>query len=760
MTGYLHPQVRDPNLINLRKAVRAVLLAPTVFVVFHQLLGNPTAASFAFFSAFVSLVFADFGGPTKPRALAYAVTIVIGDAAIIIASLLSVTVVWAALAMFAIMFLVSFAAIYGGYASAFVAPVALAYSFAVFISPPAAGIGDRLLGWSVGGAIALIGAIVLWPVDRRVVLRELLAGIIANLSDALVQLGAGNRERAVGALRQATDGLAGLRDRMATPLRPAGVASRNLGLLHLMENVGHAADLTTEVVTVGLDADDQPLLAEVTGALDRGVAVLRGEGAPESLLAGMDVVDQVRRVRRRLVDARAIDTYRVAAARTSSPAVAATDREADAVDVMRRSFPLLALSHIVLWLQANAAAAMGAGSGIRPVPSAPELSASTDAPATVMARVRKIAIDELDPDGVIFRNSVRAALAMALGIILAKLLPVAHGFWITLGVLLVLRSSAASTSSTALRAVAGTCAGFIVAAVVLLMLGSNPIMLWVLFPIATFFAAYTPGAISFAVGQVSFTVLVVVLFTLIDPLGMTTDLARLETVTVGAVTAAAVALILWPRGARAALANAVAAVYRASADGMTAALGGSEADRAKARQRLAAATRRADFAFAVALGEHGERIDAHAWITLSRAPAISRMLVDEIVPPLPDAPPVSCGAAAEDVARRVSAAARELSEVAGRMTRSMPVRPHGDVGGDADVALSRCLAGCVALGEHQVDQALIIIAWNDWLVRLDRAIHNAAPALEVVAAGSAPGAWLRWSQHQVLRPMGVEKGRV
>jgi hypothetical protein len=161
MLGHLHPHVRDPNLINLRKAGRALLLAPTVFVFFQQVLGNPTAASFAFFSAFVSLVFADFGGPMKPRALAYAATIIIGDVAIVIASLLSGTVVWAALAMFAIMFLVSFAAIYGGYASAFVAPVALAYSFAVFIPPSAAGIGDRLLGWSVGGAVALIGAIVL-----------------------------------------------------------------------------------------------------------------------------------------------------------------------------------------------------------------------------------------------------------------------------------------------------------------------------------------------------------------------------------------------------------------------------------------------------------------------------------------------------------------------------------------------------------------------------------------------------------------------
>ena len=214
--GYLQPHVRDPNVINLRKAGRALLLAPTVFVVFHQFLGNPTAAAFSFFSAFVSLVFADFGGPLKPRAMAYAATIIIGDVAIVIASLLSGTVVWAALAMFAIMFLVSFATIYGGYASAFVAPVALAYSFAVFIPPSAAGIGDRLVGWTVGGAVALIGAIVLWPVDRRVVLRELLAGIIAQLSDALVQLAPRGQPLAhyllLGGRDIAADGVEGVGD--------------------------------------------------------------------------------------------------------------------------------------------------------------------------------------------------------------------------------------------------------------------------------------------------------------------------------------------------------------------------------------------------------------------------------------------------------------------------------------------------------------------------------------------------------------------
>jgi hypothetical protein len=49
MLGHLHPHVRDPNLINLRKAGRALLLAPTVFVFFQQVLGNPTQPRSPFF---------------------------------------------------------------------------------------------------------------------------------------------------------------------------------------------------------------------------------------------------------------------------------------------------------------------------------------------------------------------------------------------------------------------------------------------------------------------------------------------------------------------------------------------------------------------------------------------------------------------------------------------------------------------------------------------------------------------------------------
>jgi uncharacterized membrane protein YccC len=53
-------------------------------------------------------------------------------------------------------------------------------------------------------------------------------------------------------------------------------------------------------------------------------------------------------------------------------------------------------------------------------------------------------------------NGLRGALAPAAAVLVADLTGVHHGFWVALGTLSVLRTSAASTGATALRALAGT----------------------------------------------------------------------------------------------------------------------------------------------------------------------------------------------------------------------------------------------------------------------------------------------------------------
>ena len=94
---------------------------------------------------------------------------------------------------------------------------------------------------------------------------------------------------------------------------------------------------------------------------------------------------------------------------------------------------------------------------------------------------------------------------------------VQHGFWVVLGTLSVLRTNAASTESTALRALGGTVVGFAAGALLLLGIGTSTPALWAALPIAIAVAAYAPGTLPFAFGQAAFTVVVVVLFNLLVP---------------------------------------------------------------------------------------------------------------------------------------------------------------------------------------------------------------------------------------------------
>ena len=59
--------------------------------------------------------------------------------------------------------------------------------------------------------------------------------------------------------------------------------------------------------------------------------------------------------------------------------------------------------------------------------------------------------------------------------------------------------------------------------------------------------------ISFVAGQAAFTLLVVILFNIIEPVGWRVGLTRIEDVAIGCGVSIGVGLLFWPRGATAAL---------------------------------------------------------------------------------------------------------------------------------------------------------------------------------------------------------------
>ena len=237
-------------------------------------------------------------------------------------------------------------------------------------------------------------------------------------------------------------------------------------------------------------------------------------------------------------------------------------------------------------------------------------------PGTLSAARERIT-SYLEPHSVWLHNSLRGAAGLGLAVLAARLTGVQHSFWVVLGALSVLRSNALNTGQDAVRAMAGTVAGFIAGAALLAGIGTNTTLLWFLLPLAVFLAGVAPACISFAGGQAAFTLTVVILFSIIQPTGWHVGLVRIEDVALGAGVSMVVGVLFWPRGAAPALRQALAEAY---ADGTgylasTVRSGMSHGDPstpappalAGDAARAAAASRRLDDAFRTYLAERGAK---------------------------------------------------------------------------------------------------------------------------------------------------------
>src|SRR5206468_1005549 len=145
-----------------------------------------------------------------------------------------------------------------------------------------------------------------------------------------------------------------------------------------------------------------------------------------------------------------------------------------------------------------------------------------------------------------------------------------------------------------------------------LAIGGAPEALWAALPICVFLAAYTPTAVHFMIGQAMFTLLVVVLFNLIQPEGWRTGLVRVEDILVGAGTAVIVGTIFWPRGAHGQLGASLASLFEAGgayfATAVRRLLGrATEEETSAASTDALACGLRASDAFATFLSEPGPR---------------------------------------------------------------------------------------------------------------------------------------------------------
>jgi uncharacterized membrane protein YccC len=211
-------------------------------------------------------------------------------------------------------------------------------------------------------------------------------------------------------------------------------------------------------------------------------------------------------------------------------------------------------------------------------------------------------------DSVWFQNSVRGAAGLAIAVYIAQRTGLQHGFWVVLGTLSVLRSNALGTGRSVLSALAGTAVGIVVGALLVIAIGTHAGVLWGVLPVAVLLAAYAPRAISFAAGQAGFTVVLFILFNLIQPVGWRVGLVRVEDIAIGFAISLGVGLLFWPRGAGAHVRDDLAVAFSRGADYVVATArhviaGSASEDASRAGRAADAAVHRLDDAFRQYLAE-------------------------------------------------------------------------------------------------------------------------------------------------------------
>jgi uncharacterized membrane protein YccC len=271
----------------------------------------------------------------------------------------------------------------------------------------------------------------------------------------------------------------------STPYRPVGLATADQGMASVVQELEWCTVLVADATEGHSDLDraappDRDLLGLAAVVLGQAGDLLAGTG-------------------RALPDMDALDRQREASAAYHRSA-AAPDGDYDSVEaVARHAFHAQAICLVIRNIVADTliatrradpetiAARRRGWYGAQPEGTIAERRV-----AAVSGAIG-VLVKHASFRSVWFLNSLRGSLALAAAVLVADLTSVQHGFWVVLGTLSVLRSNAASTESTALRALVGTVVGFVAGALLLLGIGTSPAALWTALPIAIAVAAYAPG---------------------------------------------------------------------------------------------------------------------------------------------------------------------------------------------------------------------------------------------------------------------------
>ena len=615
---------RDPEFDALRRAGRAAIVVPVAAGVGFAAGGGSQTPLFTIFGSVALLILVDFPGNRPARALAYAGLGFNGLVLITLGTLVAPHP-WVSVA---VMFVLGVVVTFSGVLSEIIAAGQRA-TLLTFVLPacmPVGPIADRLLGWLIALTVCVPAALFVFPPRHHDELRRDAARVCNRLADALE--GAAPAKEATRAMNALWESF------LSADFRPVALTAGSRALVRVVDDLGFLSDRITDDTGRLLGDMKRPLVRVLRDC----AAVLRVPNPAARAARGADLNSALAELRSVAQGRYREDIVEILGERDDAAALAVGRKL-----LGRRTFS--ATVGVTGRIIRNAAAADARPVWARVLGRRLPQTGTADWVMPETTAVAAITKGFLATRAVVLRNSLRTGLGLALAVAVTHLFPLDNDFWVVLGAMSVLRSSALTTGTRVLRAVAGTAIGFLLGAIVIELVGVDHVVMWTLLPVVAFGSAFVPEVASFIAGQAAFTMMVLIIFNLIAPTGWSVGLIRIEDVIIGALVGAVVSVLLWPRGARTRVSNAIDESFAVGAKFLTAAVlrvtrGASEeaTDRVIALSHDALqASRTVDDAVRQYLSESSGSTDVRAPVVRSANRAIrlraAAELIADVVPP-------------------------------------------------------------------------------------------------------------------------------
>ena len=714
--------IRDPGHIGRRRGIRAAIALPVALAVTLNVVDDHTGAVFAALGCAAMLITADFAGTLQRRLRAYLLTGLIVTPVILLGWAASHTVVSAVVTTLVVAFGIAFVSLLRGTFAVGAPAVMLTFVVAITLGGPVEAVPGYLEAWWIAVAVSTIAALTIVPRDVRAPIRKALSDTLARGAAAVRAIWVDGSalhdvDARLAQLRASVERLDSVYD--GNPFRPSGATQHDRALTLLVNHVNSAALLLSGTVDPQAQRADLPQLegrskiaADLATALDDvSRAVLDATAVPSA--AALDAARDRHRT--------SLEMWVLASTQAGvDPHVVG---EAVRADHLLRMAALMGEQMVALGREFNGAAPEDLEYE-PPIPRQP-LSA--------------LMVAHLNVGSPWLRTALRTAIGLSLAVLVVQLTGLAHGFWVLLGVLSVLRYDGAGTRRLAIPAIVGTVIGVLIATVLLFSFGTHSIVLWAFLPAAVFLAAWAPIAVSFPVGQAAFSGFILIALGIIAwPPNLTTGLIRIEDILIGIVVALVVGLLMWPRGALGALHSEIADGLRASTAYLSLAVRAltefvDPRDIAHARLEARAASERASDTYDMAIMQRGTgSSEALRWASMATATHLV-LAIGRILGLLVSDPPILSAAPSTIPIVAAASAASNLhwSTVSQRMADDADYQPAGGVAGPM-----RALEMPEPIDVRDLASARAYVAsvWTiNWLAHLDRLVVDEPSSLNAHA---------------------------